>query len=79
MATLNISVPASVETWINEQVRSGHYPSASDYLRNLVQTDQQSRQRLDKLLLEGLNSGAAFTPDNGYWAAKKRKLAAEPN
>ena len=73
MATLNISVPASVETWINEQVRSGHYPSASDYLCVLVRTDRESRQRLDDLLLEGINSGEAFTPDDGYWANKKRQ------
>ena len=74
MAQLNISIPGNIETWINEQVRSGHYTTASDYLCNLVQADQEARQRLDGLLLEGLNSGEPVTPDDHYWADKKRNL-----
>ena len=74
MATLNISIPGSIESWINEQIRCGHYADASEYLCNLVKTDQQAKQRLDGLLLDGLNSGEAVRPEPGWWAAKKRRL-----
>lgn len=44
MATLNISLPEQLRLWINEQVSAGRYSSASDYLRDLIRTDQRQQQ-----------------------------------
>ena len=41
MSTLNISLPAAMKTFVDTQVRSGLYSSASDYLRTLIRADQQ--------------------------------------
>ena len=38
------------------------------------QADEQARQRLDQLLLDGLNSGAPIVVDKRYWAVQKAKL-----
>lgn len=75
MATLTISMPGSLEAWVNEQVHSGQYADASDYLCGLVEADRQAKQRLDGLLLEGLDSGEPVRVGPGYWIAKKRRLA----
>jgi antitoxin ParD1/3/4 len=41
MSTLNISLPAAMKAFVDSQVRSGLYSSASDYLRTLIRADQQ--------------------------------------
>lgn len=74
MATLNISIPENMKEWINIQIKSGKYSSASDYMRDLVRTDQRTKEELDELLLEGLNSGNSISPDDNYWVNKKQKL-----
>lgn len=57
--TMNISLPEAMKAFVEEQVNSGGYGSASEYVRELVRRDQKERAqaRLEALLLEGLESG----------------------
>ena len=60
MATMNISLPDSLREWIDAQVKSGRYATASDYVRELVRDHQEYRLKLAKLnelLEEGEQSG----------------------
>jgi antitoxin ParD1/3/4 len=58
MTSLNISLPESMKKFIEEQVEKGGYGTASEYVRGLVRAAQEKEgERLDKLLLEGLESG----------------------
>ena len=59
MKSMNISLPEPMKQYVDEQVSSGSYSSASEYMRELVRADQQRREkgRLEALLLEALNSG----------------------
>ena len=56
---MNITLPETVTTYIEEQVAQGDYPSASAYLIHLVQEDRKRKadERLEELLLEGIHSG----------------------
>jgi antitoxin ParD1/3/4 len=58
-STMNISLPDVMKAFVEEQVESGGYGSASEYVRELVRRDQKERAqaRLESLLLEGLESG----------------------
>lgn len=56
MATLNISMPDEMRAFIEARVSTGEYQSASDYLRDLIRHD---REETERLLVEGLESGAA--------------------
>jgi antitoxin ParD1/3/4 len=40
MSTLNLSLPPVMKAFVEAQVRSGHYSSASDYVRTLIRADQ---------------------------------------
>lgn len=40
MATMNISLPDQMKAWIEEQVATGRYANASDFVRDLVREDQ---------------------------------------
>lgn len=63
MATMNVSLPDAMKQWVEEQVQTGRYGNASDYVRDLVRRDQEraeARQELqdmvDKALASGINT-----------------------
>lgn len=62
MSTMNISVTEELKRFVDEQVDSGAYASASEYLRSLIR-HEMSKEKLDKLLLEGLSSPRISVPD----------------
>ena len=76
MDTMNIALPESLKTFVQERVADGGYSSVSEYVRELIRADQKNRleERIDALLLEGLNSGAPIEVTPDYWETKKRKL-----
>jgi len=50
MATLNVSLPDQLRSWITEQVEEGRYSSASDYLRDLIREDIRDQEQGIQLL-----------------------------
>lgn len=60
MATMNVSLPERMKTWVEEQAKSGKYGNASDYVRDLIRRDQERQEsiaQLQRLIDEGLSSG----------------------
>jgi antitoxin ParD1/3/4 len=77
MDTMNIALPESMKGYVQARVSEGGYGSVSEYIRELIRADQRRKaeERIDALLIEGLDSGEpiAITPE--YWEAKRRRLA----
>lgn len=57
MATMNISLPASMKAFIETQVSTGQFANASDYIRDLIREREAAVERLRALLDEGEASG----------------------
>jgi putative addiction module CopG family antidote len=59
--TMNVSLPEPLKDYVLERVAEGTYSNPSDYVRSLIREDmrRRARERLDALLLEGLESGPA--------------------
>ena len=76
MPSLNISLPAPMREWVEAQVRGGRYGNASEYLRELIRRDQerQAQERLERLLLDGVESGKAAPLTKKDWAEEIREL-----
>ena len=55
---MTISIPDSVKELVDQEVASGTFPSAEDYIRALVEADQKqkARDRFEALITEGLES-----------------------
>ena len=66
MNTMNISLPAPLKSFVDEQVTGRGYGSCSAYIRELIRHDQD-RQHLRGLLLEGGESAPAVTADSTYF------------
>jgi antitoxin ParD1/3/4 len=58
MQTMNISLPDPLREFVDHQIAEGRYSSVSEYIRELIRDDEKRKaeQRLDTLLLEGLES-----------------------
>jgi antitoxin ParD1/3/4 len=56
--SINISLPDTMRAYVEEQVAQGGYSSVSEYFRELVRQDQKqvAQERLETMVLEGLNS-----------------------
>lgn len=76
MDTMNIALPESMKHFVQERVSAGGYSSVSEYVRELIRADQRRKveERIDALLLEGLDSGEPIPVTPQYWEEKKRKL-----
>lgn len=59
MATLEISITDDQREWIDAQVAAGRYANASDYIRELIRSDQQARESLQLALIDGERSGVS--------------------
>lgn len=62
MATMNVSLPNPMKAWVEAQVEGGRYANSSDYVRDLIRRDQESRARQEVLqaaITEGLESGTS--------------------
>ena len=66
MTTMNISLPDSLKSFVDDQVSGRGYGSSSEYVRELIRKDRD-RQRLRGLLLEGAESPRASEADADYF------------
>lgn len=41
MATMNISLPDSMKSWVETRTDGGNYANSSDYVRDLIRRDQE--------------------------------------
>lgn len=77
MTTLNISLPKAMRAFIDEEIARGEYSTASEYIRQLIREDQKrvAQDRLERLLLEGLDSGGPVEISDDWWQRKKAVLS----
>ena len=77
MTTLTISLPDSLKEFIEREVETKGYGNVSEYVRGLLREAQEreANQRLEALLLDGLNTGGetAVTPE--FWQDLRRDAA----
>ena len=83
MATMNISLPDDMKAFIEDEAARKGFGTVSEYVRALIR-DVRERQaehdRLDALLIEGLDSGPATPLTKKDWEHIRRegkKLIAE--
>ncbi len=74
--TMTISLPDSLMEFVQIQVQTGGYRSASDYICELIRADQKRKleQRLSQLLLEGIKSGPPVVADAAYWDKMRQEI-----
>lgn len=76
METLTIEVPESLKQFVHERVAEDGYKGAGEYVRELILADRKRKdaERLDHLLIEGLESGESVEVTEEFWEDLERGL-----
>lgn len=77
MQTMNISLPAPLKEFVDHQIAEGRYSSVSEYVRELIRQDEKrkAQDRLEALLLEGLEGGESAWTHQDFEDIRKEALA----
>ena len=73
MSTMNISLPDSLKSFVDEQVTQRGYGTSSEYVRELIRKDADAQQ-LRGLLLQGAISPQAAPVDAAYFATLRERV-----
>ena len=73
MSTMNISLPDSLKSFVDEQVAQRGYGTSSEYVRELIRKDADIL-RLRGMLLKGAASAPAAPVDAGYFSALRERV-----
>lgn len=73
MATMNVSLPDPMKDWVEHQIETGRYANASDYVRDLIRRDQETKESLVEALEKGLASGKSKRSVSDVWRAAKAR------
>jgi antitoxin ParD1/3/4 len=77
MESMNISLPEPMKQFVDGQLSSGRYSSASEYVRELIRADEKRKaeELLEAKLLEGLNSAKSELTSADWIAIRQEALA----
>lgn len=73
---MTISLPDQLRDFVETEVSSGGYGSASEFIREMVRERQKlkAEKRLETLLLEGLESGEPIRVTDQYLRRRRQEL-----
>lgn len=77
MQSMNISLPEPLKQFVDGQIAEGRYSSVSEYMRELIRADEKRKaeDRLEAMLLEGLNSAETELSPADWNDIRKEALA----
>jgi antitoxin ParD1/3/4 len=73
MSTMNISLPDSLKAYVDDQVAGRGFGTSSEYMRDLIRRDQD-RQRLRRLLLDGVASEPGPAASSSYFDKLRERV-----
>ena len=75
MATMNVSLPDDLKSFVDSQVNHGNYGSTSEYIRDLIRHDYD-RGQLRDALLDGARSPITTEADPTYFESLRDQAQA---
>ena len=77
MQSMNISLPDPLKQFVDGQISTGRYSSASEYVRELIRADEKRKaeEQLEAKLLEGLNGSESELTPADWRTIRKEALA----
>lgn len=77
MESVNISLPEPQMRFVEAQIATGRYGSASEYVRELIREDEKRKaeERVEALLLEGLEGEESELSSGDWKVIRKEALA----
>lgn len=76
MATMNVSLPDPMKSWVETRLKDGSFSNTSDYVRHLIRRDQERAQAIEalqKAIDAGVQSGEPEAFDFKSFKARMRE------
>jgi antitoxin ParD1/3/4 len=73
MSTMNISLPDSMKSFVDEQVATRGFGTSSEYVRELIRKEQD-RGAMRALLMAGAKSKSTAPADANYFASLRDRV-----
>ena len=71
---MNISLPDSLKSFVDDQVNERGYSTSSEYVRELIRRDQD-RTSLRGMLLQGASSAQVGVADQAYFDTLRKRVS----
>ncbi|MBC7377162.1 MAG: type II toxin-antitoxin system ParD family antitoxin [Burkholderiaceae bacterium] len=77
MQSMNISLPEPLKQFVDGQISTGRYSTASEYVLELIRADEKRKaeEHLEAKLLEGLNSAETELTPSDWRAIRQEAMA----
>ncbi|MCG3199627.1 MAG: hypothetical protein GHCLOJNM_04151 [bacterium] len=77
MGALTIDIPEPIQKWLESRLEGSEYKTPEEYVLSLLREERKrsAEERLEELLLEGLESGPPIEYTEESWRKKKDALA----
>jgi antitoxin ParD1/3/4 len=73
MSTMNISLPETLKSFVDDQVAQRGYGTSSEYVRELIRKDQD-RLQMREMLLEGARSKPGRPATAAYFEGLRARV-----
>jgi antitoxin ParD1/3/4 len=80
MATMNVSLPDAMKSWVEGRAETGAYSNASDYVRDLIRKDRERVEKINAmqaLVSEALDSGISPRSAQDILADARRRAGVD--
>ena len=67
MASVNVHLSKELQQFVQEQVEVGEFDGADEYIETLIARAKKGKEKVEALLIEGLDSGDPIPLDVGEW------------
>ena len=74
--TITISLPESLQAFIEQQLKQGRHSSASEFICHLVRQEMRrvDEMNLHRMLHDGAMSGTPIRADSKYWERMQARV-----
>lgn len=80
MTQMQITLPEPAKVFVEEQVKTGRYQSASEFLTELIERARKkaaAEEKLAELIREGEESGEGVEYSDEWWERRGEEIRAE--
>jgi len=75
MANLSLNLGEELQQFVNGQVEAGEFEGPSAYVEALISRAKKGKEKLEGLLIEGLDSGESIPLDASEWSRIRSEVA----
>jgi antitoxin ParD1/3/4 len=68
MGSVNVHLSKELQQFVEEQVEVGEFDGADHYIETLIARAKSGKERVEALLIEGLDSGDPIPLDSEEWS-----------